>query len=140
MLLTMVYSPLTLPGLFFPQDSEDLLPRSAHPVKHQMFQKNLPTLRGHEGVRLMLPLAGITAAIPDQSCDPQDTKVSKCTNKRHILCLHSHPRSHTQQHFQCKLRLDQLLELMRQRNEGDALKTNIWNINIYHVKPFKLIS
>ncbi len=29
---------------------------------------------------------------------PQDTKVSKCTNKRHILCLQSHPHSHTFTH------------------------------------------
>ncbi len=55
---------------------------------------DLPTPRGHEGVLLMLPLAGITAAKISHVI-PQDTKVSKCTNKRHILCLQSHPHSHT---------------------------------------------
>lgn len=31
--------PSDVPRFVFPQDSEDLLPRSDHPVKHQMFQK-----------------------------------------------------------------------------------------------------
>lgn len=84
--------PLDVLRFVFPQDSEDSLPKSDHPVKRQMFLKKRMHL---EGVQLMLLLAGVTAFC-SQLITWSHRILSKMCNKRHILCLQSH---HTFTHF-----------------------------------------
>ncbi len=97
--------------VFFPHDSKGLLPRSDHPVKHQMFQKT-----GSTYTQRTWRCSTDAAIGRNHGCNPRlvmwSHRILKYRNAqtKDTYCVYSHTHIHTllhtQQHFQCKIRLD----------------------------------
>lgn len=98
--------PSDAPRFVFPQDSEDLLPRSDHPVKHQMFQK-----KGSTNTHRTWWCSADVVIGRHHGCDPRYTishvipRIPKYQNAqtKGTYCDYSHTHIHTllrtQQYF-----------------------------------------